>query len=277
MLRLLIIGLATYAVIVLVMYFAQRQFTYFPDRTRYDPADAGLPDFAEIEIRTDDEHTLVGWYKPASKDYPTLLLFQGNAGNIANRAFKARAFADRGYGMLMINYRGYGGSDGSPTERGLMADGRAALRFLSEQSVETNEIVLYGESLGSGVAIGLAQVHKIGAVVLESPYTSLPDVAARAYPWLPVRLLMKDRFPSIERIGEVDAPLLVVHGADDEVIPVDLGQELFAAADEPKRLVILQGAHHNDIFDHGSGEAIFEFLAETFAQASGQLPANRRE
>jgi fermentation-respiration switch protein FrsA (DUF1100 family) len=264
MLRLLIIALGTYAILVLIMYLAQRHFTYFPDRTRYDPASVGLPDFEEIQIETADGLSLIAWYKAAAEGRPTILLFQGNAGNIANRNFKARAFADRGYGMLMPNYRGYGGSDGSPSEAGLQEDGRAAVRYLADAGVPPEEIVLYGESLGSGVSVALAESIDVAALVLEAPYTSLPDVASSAYPWLPVRFLMKDRFASIESIGKVKAPLLVVHGSEDEVIPVALGQELFEAANEPKRLVIISGAHHNDIFDLGSGAAIFDFLEKTF-------------
>ena len=266
MLRFVIIALGTYAALLLIMYLGQRHFTYFPDRTRYDPATAGLPDFEEVRIETADGLSLIAWYKPAEGSRPTILLFQGNAGNIANRAFKARAFADRGYGMLMPNYRGYGGNEGKPDEAGLQEDGRAALSYLLEAGVPLQKIVLYGESLGSGVAVALAETSNVAALVLEAPYTSLPDVAAKAYPWLPVRFLMKDRFASIERIGEVNSPLLVVHGSNDEVIPVVLGQELFAAASEPKRLVIISGAHHNDIFDLGSGAAIFDYLGELFPE-----------
>ncbi|MEE8370987.1 MAG: alpha/beta hydrolase [Sphingomonadales bacterium] len=272
MIRFIIIGVATYLIIVVVMYLAQRQLMYFPDTQRYDPAAAGLKDFSEIELTTGDGVELVAWYKAAAGGRPTIVIFQGNAGNIANRVFKARAFSDRGFGVLMPNYRGYGGSGGKPTEEGLVEDGRTAMRYLEGEGIEAAEIILHGESLGSGVAVALATQFPVAALVLEAPYTSLPDVAASAYPWLPVRYLLKDRFDSLSRIGDLNMPLFVVNGTDDEVIPARLGRELFEAANQPKSMVSIQGAHHNDVWELGGGAAMLDYLEKTFPRLLQEPP-----
>ena len=206
---------------------------------------------------------------------PTIAYFHGNAGNIADRGFKVRPFLDAGLGVLLVGYRGYGGNPGAPSEAGLFADGRAALDFLAGQGVPANRIVVFGESLGSGVAVLLASERRLGAVVLEAPFTSAADAGQRAYPFLPVRRLIRDRFDSLSRIGAIGAPLLIVHGECDRVVPADQGRRLLAAAAEPKEGVFLPEAGHNDAFEHGSVRLALEFLNRVYAEAGADEEAAR--
>ena len=163
--------------------------------------------------------------------------------------------------MLLAEYRGYGGNPGTPSEEGFYADGRAALDFLAAREVPAARIVLYGESLGTGVAVQLALERRVGAVVLEAPFTSAVDVGADIYPFLPVRLLARDRFDSIAKIAAIGAPLLVLHGEADKVVPVRFGRALLAAARQPKEGVFVPGAGHADLYQHGGAGIVLDFLA----------------
>lgn len=190
--------------------------------------------------------------------------FHGNAGSIAGRGGHVQPWLEAGYGALLLSYRGYGGSEGRPTEDRLYADARAAIAYVLAQGVAPDRLVLYGESLGTGVAVKMAVEHDVAAVVLEAPFTSAVDVGAEAYWILPVRWMMKDRYESIKRISEIDAPLLIIHGEADRTIPISHGRELLAAAREPKRGIFIAGAGHNDLRTFGAGNMILEFLAEIF-------------
>ena len=166
--------------------------------------------------------------------------------------------------MLLVSYRGYGGSGGSPTEAGLYADGRAALAFLEAEGVRSDHVVLFGESLGAAIAIHVAGEAPVGAIVLEAPFTSAVDVGRAAYPFLPVAWLLKDRYLSIDKIAAIEAPLLIVHGEADRTVPVTHGRRLLEAATPPKQGMFLPGAGHNDLPAHGSSEAALEFLEGVF-------------
>lgn len=250
MLKTLLIGAATgYVVILAVLFIFQRNLQYFPDSRRIAPEAAGLAGVAEVELRTADGETLVAWYAPAPPDRPTVVYFHGNGGALWARSDRVRLFRETGYGVLMVSYRGYGGSTGSPTERGLVKDAAAAIGFLTGRGIALSQLILYGESLGTGVAVLAAAEHPPGAIVLESPFTSAADVAAGVYWWLPVRWLMKDRFESISVIGRITAPIVVIHGDRDEVVPLDLGKRLFAAANEPKAFFVREGHGHNAPLD----------------------------
>ncbi len=263
-LRFFIYFLAAYAIFTAAIYMAQRRMMYFPAAYLPRPIDAGLPTAEAVTFRTADGLDLTSWYAPArdGSDLPTILYFHGNAGNIAGRAARARPFMQAGYGVMLAEYRGYGGNPGSPSEQGLYADGRAAMAYLEGRGVAASDVVLFGESLGSGVAVQLAAEYPAAALVLEAPYTSTTDVAARAYWFLPVRQLMKDRFESVNKIATIDAPLLVIHGEHDRTIPVALGRRLLAAAAEPRKGVFIPNAGHNDLPAHGSDRIVLDFLKE---------------
>jgi hypothetical protein len=260
LLRAVIIVVVGYGLLVGCAWGFQRALLYHPDRNEPAPAIAAVSGLQAVRLLTEDGLDLLSWYAPAPAGRATIVLFHGNAGNISHRADKARLFIAAGYGMLLVEYRGYGGNPGDPTEAGLYRDGRAALTFLGGEGVDTASIVLYGESLGSGVAVELARETAVRALVLEAPYTSIPDVGARHYPFLPVRTLARDRFENLAKIAAVEAPILVVHGARDNVVPFDLGRRLFDAAPEPKQSLFLADAGHNDLYGYGAGQSIVEWL-----------------
>lgn len=258
-----ILGLlvVAYAALVAGCTMLQRSLMYFPDTSLPSPTDAGAPGFQAVTHPTADGLDLVSWYRPARKGLATIVYFQGNGGNIAGRIFKTRPLFEAGYGLLLVGYRGYGGNPGQPGEDGLYQDGRAALAFLQAQGVPVEDLVLLGESLGSGVAVRMASETRVRAVILEAPYTSVVDVGQSAYFFLPVGLLLYDRFPSIDLIARIQAPLLVIHGEQDRVIPTRFGRRLFQAASQPKEGHFLADAGHNDLFEHGLTDIELEFLA----------------
>ncbi len=282
MLTFAVTALLVYAAVVGLLYLGQRQLLYLPRTTTPQPADWGAEDMAVARYPTEDGLTLAGWHSPAEPGRATVVYFHGNAGHYGDRALKTRYLREAGYGLLLAGYRGYGGNPGRPTEQGLKADGRAAVAWLQARGVPPHRIVLYGESLGSGVAVPLAAGRSIGAVVLEAPFTSITDVAARLYFFAPVRWLLRDRFESIEIIGQVDAPLLIVHGERDTTVPVDHGRRLLEAATEPKQGIWVAEAGHADLHLHGLADAVLAFLdrhapsTAAAPQASeGQTPADQ--
>lgn len=246
--NLLVMGVMAYAVIVAGVYIFQRNLQYFPDKKQVSPAAAGLTGIEELTLETTDGETLVAWHAPAEKDRPTIVYFHGNGGALWYRADRVQMFSEAGYGVFLLSYRGYGGSTGTPSEAGLMRDGAAAIDHLKRQGVPLERMVFYGESLGCAVAVQLAAEHTPGAVILEAPFTSAIDIGAKVYWWLPVRWLMKDRFESITFIKRLTAPLLILHGERDEVVPLESAKALYAAAAEPKTLLIVKdGGHHMEI------------------------------
>jgi fermentation-respiration switch protein FrsA (DUF1100 family) len=244
------------------MYVMQRALMYHPERLRTPPAEAGLPEAQELTLATSDGERVIAWFVPPRGDRPVVLYFPGNAGALSHRAERFRVFVADGFGLLALSYRGYGGSSGSPTESGLIADAEAAYRFAAAR-YPAERIALWGESLGTGVAVALAATHRVGRVVLEAPFTSAVDIGAQVYWFLPVRHLMKDTFRSDLRIGKVNAPLLILHGTRDVTIPIGFGERLFALAHGPKRFVRFEGGGHADLDDYGAGDAVRAFLTET--------------
>ena len=242
------------------LYVFQRSFVFAPGGTLAAPADAALPEAEIVTLTTADGLTLTGWHAPAEGDNPTVLYFHGNAGNLSGRSKRFRQIVDSGFGLAAFSYRGYPGSEGAPSQQALFVDALAAFDWLAER---TKSIVVHGESLGSGVAVYVAAERPARAVVLEAPYTAVVDVAADTYPWVPVSYLMTDQFLSREHIARVDEPVLVVHGTADRVIPVEYGRRLFEAAGEPKRLAVIEGAAHGDLWDRGLWPTVLQFLAES--------------
>jgi len=264
MINVIAVVVGVYTALVGALYLIQRELIYHPGHSMRSPAASGMPEMRPIEVTAADGVTVVSWYSPARAGKPTIVYFQGNAGNISDRAFKARPYLDAGFGLLLAGYRGYGGNPGDPSEQGLYADGRAQLAFLAGEGVGPGQWVLYGESLGSGIAVQLAveQAAKtpVAAMVLESPYTSLGDAAAAHYPFVPARTLVKDRFDSLDKIGRIRTPLFVTHGENDDVVPIALGKRLFEAARPPKESHWVAGGGHNDLYDHGAAATAIAFL-----------------
>ena len=235
--------------LVAFMWVFQRRLIYLPSQAVPDVATA-LPGAVEVTFPTEDGLTLAAWLLPARRDSngATVILFIGNAGNRSDRAPLAQALADRGYGVLLVDYRGYGGNPGSPTENGLLADGRASVAYLETRpDIDADLLVYFGESLGAAVAIGVAEQRPPAALVLRSPFASLPEIGSVHYPFLPISLLMWDRFPNVERIPGIDVPILIVAGSADSIVPTDQSRRVYEAASQPKEIVIIEGANHNDL------------------------------
>jgi hypothetical protein len=233
---------------------------YFPDATRVAPAQAGLPRAAEVTFASSDGEKLLAWYLPPDAGKPLVIYFQGNAEGLAARVGRFTWLSADGTGLLALCYRGYGGSSGTPSEDGLIRDAAAAYGFARER-IPAQRIVLFGESLGTAVAVALAAGHDVAAVILDAPFTSAAEVGAAAYPFAPVRWLIKDKFRSDERIGRLTAPLLVMHGEQDRIVPIRFGEKLFALAREPKRFVRFPQGGHVDLDDHGATKVVQAFLA----------------
>lgn len=254
-----------YLVLVAVMYVFQRNLLYLPDTRAATPAASGAPEMKEVLFRTADGLDLTSWYRQAVPGLPTLVYFHGNGGNISYRIFRVRPYLDRGYGLLLVEYRGYGGNPGSPHESGLYEDGRAAMAFVVGQGVPADDVVLYGESLGGGVAVRVAAEQArasepVGALILEAPLSSVTDVAAHHYPFVPVRWLLKDRFDAVSSIKDVATPVFVIHGDDDTVAPIRFGQALFAAAQDPKESWWIPGGGHEDLHLFGLDSRVADFI-----------------
>jgi uncharacterized protein len=257
----LIYAVVFYCGIVALLYFAQRSLQYFPERVRVAPAAAGLPHAEEVMLETADRERVIAWHVPPhASDRPVVLYFHGNGASLRWRTDRFRELIADGSGLLALSYRGYGGSTGSPTETGLMHDALAAYEFAVAR-YPARSLVLWGESLGSGVAIPLAAAKPIGSMILQSPFTSAADVGAARYWFVPVRLLMKDQFRSDLQIGKVTAPVLVLHGDRDDIVPIALGERLYAMINAPKRFVRFSGGGHNDLGTRAV-DAAKQFLAE---------------
>lgn len=242
-LRLLVIVTLVASGLIALIWSQQRRLIYFPSPGPVPSAASVLPDGRDVALQTEDGISLGAWFFPAGRS--AVVVFNGNAGDRSLRADLAVALNRAGLSVLLFDYRGYGGNPGRPTEEGLASDARAAQAWLSAQP-GVERIVYFGESLGAAVAVGLAVERPPAALVLRSPFTSLADVGAVHFPWLPVRLLLLDRYPSIERIAAVRAPLLVIAGDRDDIVPASLSRRLYDAAAEPKRFVLVPGAGHND-------------------------------
>ena len=249
-----------YAALVGGLYAFQRQLLYFPDGSR--PA---LGELAELGVRearvtTTDAVSLLAWYLPPRDGRPVVVYFHGNGGHIGYRAARLRRFAWHGFGVFMQEYRGYGGNPGTPTEAGLYADGEAALDFLAHSGIRASRLVIYGESLGSGVAVSLAIRRDIACLILEAPFTSVAEVAQYHYSFVPASMLVRDRFNSLSRIGQVRAPVLVLHGERDRIVPVRFGRALYDAAPEPKELWLAPEGGHEDLAEFGAFEVVRKFV-----------------
>jgi hypothetical protein len=260
MVKLALFLAAVYGLIAIAAFVAQRKLMYFPDSTRVAPSNFALTGVEERVLAAPDGTRLIAWYARARPGRPTLLYFHGNAGNLANRSERVRKYTVRGIGVFMLSYRGYSGSTGRPSERANVADAKLAYEALRKEGVAPEDIILYGESLGSGIAVQLAAEKPVGGLILDAPYTSIVDVAASAYPFLPVRGFMFDRYETMRYLADVHAPLLVIHGEDDEIIPVAMGRAVYAAANGPKELVTFPGAGHSDHHLYGSGEEVFRWI-----------------
>ena len=250
MLKFIFVVVGSYGLLIAVVYFMQGRMLYLsgvPGRTlTMTPSDVGM-DYQDVSIKTADGVTLHGWFI-VGQSSQVLLFFHGNAGNISHRLDSIRQFQNLGLSVLIIDYRGYGQSGGRTTERGIYYDADAAWRYLTEnRGIPANDIVIFGRSLGASAASRLAAQHQPLALIVESSFTSVPDIAQELYPWLPARWLSRFSHATRDYVRDVQCPVLVAHSRDDEIIPFHHGEAIFASANEPRTLLALRGAH-NDAF-----------------------------
>jgi len=255
---LFILAAVGYVALGALMFFAQRALMYFPESVRTMPAAAGLPQAQELTLDTADGETIIVWHVPPRGGSPVVIYFHGNGGALRMRVDRFARLVGHGIGLLAVSYRGYGGSTGFPTEAGLIEDARTAYAFANERY--PGRIVPWGESLGSGVAIALAAQKPVSRVILDAPFTSAVDIASALYWFMPVRFLMRDTFRSDLRIAQVKAPVLILHGDADAVVPIAYGERLYAMIPGQKQMVRFAGGEHVDLDRHGALDAALKFL-----------------
>ena len=236
----------SYACVVVAIYIFQRKMLYLPTQTPDYQKRLSIESLNITRVTTEDKLRLIAWHLNGDPGMPTILYFHGNSGTLFDRADKYRLLNQQGFGVIALSYRGFSGNPGAPSEQGLYKDGRAAIAYAKAQGIEENALILYGESLGSGVAVQMATEMKPAAIILEAPYTSVRGRAEELYPYLPVKYMIKDHFDNMEKIGNVTAPVLILHGEKDETIPAQHGQLLLATANEPKKGIFYPNVGHVD-------------------------------
>jgi uncharacterized protein len=256
-----VLVLVGYVAGVILLYTFQRSLLYHPQRRPVAPADVGFSEAEAVILETRDGERVIAWHVPPRPGHPLVIYFHGNAETVAKRVDRHRELIATGAGLLAVSYRGYMGSTGRPTEPGLLDDAEAAYAFAASRH-PAEHIVLWGHSLGSGVAVALAARRPVAKLVLEAPFTSTIDVARRMFPLVPVRRLMHDQFHSDERIGAVTASILILHGGRDIVVPIALGEQLYQLAREPKRFVRYPQGGHDDLDAYGAGVEARRFINE---------------
>lgn len=263
----IIIIAGAYIIFAGFLFVFQSHYVYYPERVLIaDPGTIRL-NFESIYFRTEDGVTLFGWFIPCENSRGVILFCHGNAGNISHRLESIQIFHRLGLDVFIFDYRGYGKSEGKPTELGTYKDAEAAWGYLvKERKTNRSQIIVFGRSLGGAIASWLASNHKPGALILESTFTSLSDVAAKFYPYLPVRLLLRFKYHTAEYLGRVNCPVLVVHSRNDEIMPFNHGNQLFKTANEPKKFLEISGTHNEGFITSGKDyeEGLNGFILEHF-------------
>jgi len=260
MLYIVLIPAVAYLLLVASIYGFQRHLMYHTDTDILPPEQYNLHGFSEHFVGTPDGQTIQFWYHPAATGFPTILYYHGNAFTLGDRADIFSTLTDKGFGLLALSYRGYGKSTGSPTEQGLYIDARTAINYLTDTlNIPLNQTILYGESLGTGVAVQIATEYNVAGLVLQSPYTSVEARAKEIYYYVPVEALIIDKYYTINKISHVKAPLLLFHGELDNVIPIEHGKTVFAAATSPKDAIYFPSVGHNDFDNNVISDHVLHF------------------
>ena len=230
----LIFIFAVYLVITLFLYFFQRKLLYYPIASNYS-GDRLVVLIEKVKIKTKDNIELLSWYhKKNINDYKTILFLHGNAGTLEDRIHKINHFKDIDINFLLLSWRGFSGNNGDPSEKGIYEDARSAVSWLKNKGIVEKNIIIYGESLGTGAAVEIAQNNDFAGVILESPFTSMIDAGKTKYPFFPVRLLLKDKYESDKKIKNIKSPILIMHGEVDRIVPFWMGKKMYKLANEPK-------------------------------------------
>ena len=250
--------LLIYIIICIVIFFTQRSLMYHPSENNYLDENKLNHKVEKIIIPSDNE--LNAWYFEKDQNFKTLLFFHGNAGSLENRIYKLNDLSKLNLNYLIVAYRGFSGNKGSPTEEGLYKDARAAKYWLNLNNINDQNIIVYGESLGTAVAIDLAKDHKFAGIILESPFTSMLKLSRKYYAWLPTGLLLKDKYETDKKINKVFAPILILHGRNDNIVPFEMGETLFNQANNPKFSYFIDNDDHMMDFNDDLINSINQFL-----------------
>ena len=251
--------LFVYLAILVVIYFSQRSLMYHPSENNYLDENQLNHKVEKIKITSDNE--LNSWYYKKNENFKTLLFFHGNAGRLENRIYKLNDLSKLDLNYLIIAYRGFSGNEGSPSEEGLYKDARAAKYWLNLNNISDQNIIVYGESLGTAIAIDLAKDHKFAGIILESPFTSMLKLSRKYYPWLPTGLLLKDRYETDKKINKVISPILILHGREDNIVPFEMGEALFKQANNPKYNYFIDNDDHMMDFNEDLVNSINQFIS----------------
>ena len=249
-----------YLVVLVFIYFYQRNLLYHPSENNYQNDEIKF-EYEEVNIEVENEIKLKSWL--INKDFnkfKTLLIFHGNAGDLSNRIYKLNELNKLEINILLISWRGFSGNKGSPTEKNLYKDAEAAIKWLNKKNVNNNQIILYGESLGTGIAVEMAKKNDFNSIILESPFTSIENSAKIYYPYLPVKYLLKDRYDTISKIKMVESPIMIMHGEKDDVVPFSMGKELFEKANSPKQSYFTTEDDHMMEFNSSLLREINDFI-----------------
>ena len=249
-----------YLIFFVFLYFYQRNLLYHPNENNYSGDNLTIK-VEEVKIPTPDNLKLSGWFhKKNLSDYKTIIYFHGNAGTLENRIHKLNHFEDIDVNFLIIAWRGFSGNKGKPTENGLYRDGKSAVNWVLEQGVKEKNIVLYGESLGTGIASEIAQNRNFAGVILETPFTSMVYAAKEFYPYIPVSFLLKDRYENKKKIMHINIPIMIMHGEKDTIVPFSMGKKIFEIANEPKYSYFTKYDNHMMEYDDKMINALKNFL-----------------
>ena len=258
--QIILIIFLVYFFILIFLYFYQRNLLYHPNENNYS-GDQISVDIKKVKILTSDKIELLGWYHEKNiKNLKTLLFFHGNAGSLENRIHKLNHFKEMDINFLIIAWRGFSGNKGKPSEKGLYDDGQSAINWLKNNGLDEKNLILYGESLGTGVATHLAQNKNFAGIILETPFTSMIDAAKTFYPYIPVKLLLKDKFENQKKIKNINSPILIMHGEVDQIVPFSMGKKIYEIANEPKYSHFTKYDNHMMEYDEKLILALKSFL-----------------
>jgi uncharacterized protein len=255
-----IVILLIYLSVLIYLFFFQRNLLYHPNENNYS-GDKLKVDIEEVQIKTSDNINLLGWFhKKDINKFKTIVYFHGNAGRLENRIHKLNHFKDINVNFLIISWRGFSGNSGKPSEQGLYKDGKSAIDWLKNMGLSEKNIILYGESLGTGIAIQIAQNKKFAGLILETPFTSMIDAAKNVYPYIPVGLLLKDRYENDKKIKNINIPVLVMHGEEDQIVPFKMGKKIYEIANQPKYSYFTKYDNHMMEYDEKLVFALSSFM-----------------
>ena len=259
----ILILVSFYVLLLAVMFFFQAHFLYYPSVNNYlkDQTTNEPSEIKKVKITTKDNIELVAWsYNKDIEKFKTILFFHGNAGSLENRTYKLNHFKDLNVNFLIIAWRGFSGSAGKPHEVGLYNDAASAIKWLKSKGVTEKNIILYGESLGTGVAVEVAQNKNYAGIILESPFTSMINVGKKYYPFFPVSFLLKDKFESYKKVNNISVPVLIIHGKVDKIVPYDMGKKMYELANEPKFFYSQEYGDHMVEYDEKLLSALKKFI-----------------